>query len=354
MMRGQKPPPKSFIQQRPDGVFVANYPEVDLYEEVNDFSTPYTPQPPSRDRPEKRAISSRSSDSSPASGSLSDELHLQKSNLEETERTVDDDADKHKQEDLSSSSSQSNNSTLKITVSPPPPSLLETAPHCDTTMVTQSSSDDCYSEPNHNTCKVFVAKNSSAAPPPVPLDDETERHANNNNNHKKSREAVSCTKQQEYEHRQMSFLSWSSKASRNMATYAGRWLVISLAITLAISAIGFVLGEFTIDSDNKGWQSRGTLIADRQAQVWTITQNQWRLAAENNDAVWEDLIQNVQPGWETNGDNDRRRNLESTENTLHGHRQRTLTTTAPTWERSLQLDDLPLDLPDCTLRWYVS
>jgi hypothetical protein len=49
--------------------------------------------------------------------------------------------------------------------------------------------------------------------------------------------------------------------------------------------------------DNSGWQSRGTLIADRQTQLSLVLSNYFSLWG-GDVAVWSDLENNVQPGWE--------------------------------------------------------
>ena len=41
---------------------------------------------------------------------------------------------------------------------------------------------------------------------------------------------------------------------------------LSLLFAVSISVLGLVLGEFEVSADNDGWNSRGTFVADKQAQ----------------------------------------------------------------------------------------
>jgi len=49
----------------------------------------------------------------------------------------------------------------------------------------------------------------------------------------------------------------------------------------------------------------GTLIADRHQQVILVLLNRYRLFSEGAEA-WEDLTNNVLPGWESDDDDERR------------------------------------------------
>jgi hypothetical protein len=80
---------------------------------------------------------------------------------------------------------------------------------------------------------------------------------------------------------------------------------VALILSLALSFIGLIVGDFAVAVDNAGWQSRGTLIADRHTQFLLVNENRQRLFNDQTGDVWRDLIDNVQPGWETgNGDRD--------------------------------------------------
>jgi len=111
--------------------------------------------------------------------------------------------------------------------------------------------------------------------------------------------------------------------AENMANNPCKHLIIALIISFGLSAVGMVFGEFSVAADNAGWQSRGTQISDRHAQVILVMQNDWNLFNDNDGSVWEELTSNVQGGWETDDDNDdtsssrrrqRRRNLMKQQN----------------------------------------
>jgi len=88
------------------------------------------------------------------------------------------------------------------------------------------------------------------------------------------------------------------------------WVVFVTAA--ALSVVGLYLGDFQVTADNAGWQTRGTLIANRNAQVLLVLFNRKRLFDEG-DVAWEDLVNNVQPGWESDEDEGARRKLSQSE-----------------------------------------
>lgn len=81
---------------------------------------------------------------------------------------------------------------------------------------------------------------------------------------------------------------------------------IAFIIATALSVVGLLVGDFQVAADNAGWRTRGTLIANRQQQVTLVLFNRGRLIAEG-EAAWEDLTNNVQPGWESDDDDEERR-----------------------------------------------
>ena len=89
--------------------------------------------------------------------------------------------------------------------------------------------------------------------------------------------------------------SWECQA-RRMANSPCTHLCGSLH-SLLLSVVAFVAGKFSISSKNVGWESRGTLISDRQTQLLLTQINQEYLFTGDDDA-WEDLLNNIQPGWE--------------------------------------------------------
>ena len=92
-------------------------------------------------------------------------------------------------------------------------------------------------------------------------------------------------------------------AGRAKAMARRPWLhfLTALIISLVLSVVGLIVGDFSVTADNNGWQSRGTLIADRHAQVLLTVVNRWDLLS-GRASVWDNLITNVQPGWQTAGE----------------------------------------------------
>ena len=90
---------------------------------------------------------------------------------------------------------------------------------------------------------------------------------------------------------------YAKRVARNPRTH----LLVSLTIAIILSAIAFAVGDFSISSETGGWQSRGTLLADRHTQQ-LLTQNNAANMFLGGDEVWDDLIDNVQPGWQVEPD----------------------------------------------------
>jgi len=86
------------------------------------------------------------------------------------------------------------------------------------------------------------------------------------------------------------------------------WLCFGVAflVASALSVIGLIVGDFDVAADNAGWQSRGTLIANRHQQVILVLFNRGRLFYGGEEA-WEDLTNNVQSGWESDDEVSERR-----------------------------------------------
>jgi hypothetical protein len=91
------------------------------------------------------------------------------------------------------------------------------------------------------------------------------------------------------------------RRSKHMARYPCTYLWITLVISLILSFVALTVGQFEVSAENGGWQSRGTLIADRQTQLMLALEYNSYLF-EGNDEAWIDLTTNVQPG--DNGDDD--------------------------------------------------
>lgn len=73
--------------------------------------------------------------------------------------------------------------------------------------------------------------------------------------------------------------------------------MVALTISLIFSIVGLTVGNFSVAVDNAGWQSRGTLISNRQTQVQLVLTNAEELST-GDPAYWDELESTVQPGWE--------------------------------------------------------
>jgi hypothetical protein len=96
------------------------------------------------------------------------------------------------------------------------------------------------------------------------------------------------------------------RQAKRMARNPCVHLWVSLVISIALSVIGLIVGNFSVSVDNAGWNSRGTLISDRHAQLMLTQYNQEYLFYGGEDA-WVDMITTVRPGWETDDDDSSRR-----------------------------------------------
>ena len=98
----------------------------------------------------------------------------------------------------------------------------------------------------------------------------------------------------------------SKRLARNPCLYF--WT--SLVVSIILSVIAMIVGEFSVSANTGGWTSRGTLIADRHTQVMMTLYFQEYLFF-GGDAAWADLTHNVQTGWETEATNGNARRLDS-------------------------------------------
>ena len=89
----------------------------------------------------------------------------------------------------------------------------------------------------------------------------------------------------------------AKRVARNPCIY----LWTSLLVSIGLSYVALVIGEFEVSANTGGWWSRGTLIADRQQQLMLTEFNKAYLFHGGNDA-WDDLHKNIQPGWEDDDD----------------------------------------------------
>jgi hypothetical protein len=101
---------------------------------------------------------------------------------------------------------------------------------------------------------------------------------------------------------------WERQAKR-VARNPCWHLNVSLLVGVGLSVIAIIVGEFSVSANTGGWQSRGTLIADRQTQLMLTELNKWGLL-NGGDEAWDELLTSVQPGWEDDdGDDSERRRL---------------------------------------------
>lgn len=97
--------------------------------------------------------------------------------------------------------------------------------------------------------------------------------------------------------------SISSCIARNPCFFL--WL--SLISSMALSAVGYFFGDFSVSADLDGWLSRGTLIANQNTQTTLVNRNTISLF-NDGPAVWEKLTTKVQ-GTLTSHDPTQRRRL---------------------------------------------
>ena len=75
------------------------------------------------------------------------------------------------------------------------------------------------------------------------------------------------------------------RESKRMARNPCIYLWVSMLITLALSAIGLIAGDFRIEVENEGWWSRGTLQSSRQRQANLVSKQRFNLAY--NESAWD-------------------------------------------------------------------
>lgn len=71
----------------------------------------------------------------------------------------------------------------------------------------------------------------------------------------------------------------------------------SLLFATIISIIGVVGGDFKIEVDNKGWRSRGTVIANREMQNDLILRLKSDLFEDDDGSLWDKVENEVQRGY---------------------------------------------------------
>eukprot|EP00546_Thalassionema_frauenfeldii_P001802 CAMPEP_0178935532 /NCGR_PEP_ID=MMETSP0786-20121207/24609_1 /TAXON_ID=186022 /ORGANISM="Thalassionema frauenfeldii, Strain CCMP 1798" /LENGTH=1026 /DNA_ID=CAMNT_0020613713 /DNA_START=1680 /DNA_END=4760 /DNA_ORIENTATION=- len=101
--------------------------------------------------------------------------------------------------------------------------------------------------------------------------------------------------------------SFCDRRVRGIARNPWSHFCIALSIAVALSVTGIIIGDFKIEINNKGWFTRGTRISDRHSQVLLMSNNQVRLQEADNEEFWQELEENVQPGWYNDEYSSRRR-----------------------------------------------
>eukprot|EP00978_Attheya_sp_CCMP212_P030041 scaffold109067_cov80-Attheya_sp.AAC.1 len=157
--------------------------------------------------------------------------------------------------------------------------------------------------------------------------------------------------------------SFIERRAMGMANRPCLHLLTALVVAIALSVFGLIVGDFSISAENDGWQSRGTRIADRQAQVILVDSNRDELFGDD-PAIWDDLQKNIQK----RVDEDRRRLAEEPLTTtsnliasrardvhtslqrgnLNGKRERSFHLSQEGNSRNLQA------LDECETDWYGS
>lgn len=93
-------------------------------------------------------------------------------------------------------------------------------------------------------------------------------------------------------------ITFLGKLSRFTARNPIKCLAFTIVFATVLSAIGVIVGEFTIEVDNKGWRSRGTLIADREMQNDLLIRNRLALFSDTDGVLWNEIQTIVQTGYE--------------------------------------------------------
>eukprot|EP00979_Chaetoceros_neogracilis_P017965 scaffold10546_cov266-Chaetoceros_neogracile.AAC.3 len=87
------------------------------------------------------------------------------------------------------------------------------------------------------------------------------------------------------------------RIARTTARNPWKCLMGALVVATALSVIGLVVGDFTIEVDNKGWRSRGTYIADSEMQAEVMNLNRKQLFEDTDGSYWEYLQTTTTEGY---------------------------------------------------------
>lgn len=75
------------------------------------------------------------------------------------------------------------------------------------------------------------------------------------------------------------------RESKRCARYPCTYLCTSMFLTVVLSLIGLIVGEFSIEVENEGWWSRGTEPSNRNRQFTLINNQRFNLAL--NESAWD-------------------------------------------------------------------
>jgi len=87
------------------------------------------------------------------------------------------------------------------------------------------------------------------------------------------------------------------KVARFTARRPRACLSVVLVFSVIMSFIAFHFGDFDITADNKGWRSRGTLIANREMQNDVILRMRQKLFEDTDGSAWYDVENTVVRGY---------------------------------------------------------
>jgi len=88
------------------------------------------------------------------------------------------------------------------------------------------------------------------------------------------------------------------KTSKCVARNPCLFLWIAMMISIGLSLVGLIVGEFAVEVESEGWWSRGTLQANRQMQMTLVIAKSNALLNSEDDSVWNDLLLNNQAGFD--------------------------------------------------------
>jgi hypothetical protein len=132
--------------------------------------------------------------------------------------------------------------------------------------------------------------------------------------------------------------SCAANLSKSLARNPCSFFFLAFLSSVAVSVVGFIVGDFTVSVDNTGWISRGTIIADQTTQILLL--NRVDDILNDNDALWTDLTTNVQDGFEDASADEEEEDETSAEENVAGdnkeQRRRRRRLTASTAIRQLE------------------